>query len=269
MNIRYISSHSALNSKHKDINQDTKYITKRRHVRSDQNIICAIFDGHGEDGKVVSTRAARELTTILECSEFPISKTTACSVFKSVNAKILSEPWGAESGSTGICLILRGQEYQIINAGDCRAVLSRNGLPLQLSRDHRPSRTGERLRIMKHGGAIKESYETVTDDSEKSSACRIDGLSVSRGFGDGSSHPYITCRPDVFRYKVHPQDEFIVLGTDGIWDTLSNDCVVDMIRHYRMVDKQPESGAAKALTKHAIDMGSDDNTTAIVIFFKS
>lgn len=268
MNISYISSYSALNEEFNTENQDLKFTTRSRHVKDNQKIICAVFDGHGEDGKIVSSHVSRVLPPLLKETSFPVRKQAATKMFKQINAEILSKPFGIDSGAAAICFIIRGLKYQIINAGDCRAVLSRNGLPLQLSRDHRPSRTGERIRIMKHGGKIKEPNETVTDESDKSSACRIDGLSVSRGFGDKSSHPFITCQPDVFRYSIHAQDEFIIIGTDGIWDTLSNDVAVDFVRHYRMITGKKESGAAEALVRHAIDMGSCDNTTAVVIFFK-
>lgn len=59
----------------------------------------------------------------------------------------------------------------VANAGDCRAVMGKRGKAVELSRDHKPNYTSERLIIEKLGGAIYDGY--------------LNGqLSVSRALGD-------------------------------------------------------------------------------------
>jgi len=53
------------------------------------------------------------------------------------------------------------------------------------------------------------------------------GLNLTRSFGDfdykkNASLPYhqqmITCKPDIKNVKRSSEDEFIILGCDGIWE---------------------------------------------------
>ena len=41
--------------------------------------------------------------------------------------------------------------------------------------------------------------------------------------------PYLTAEPEVFRYKLQKEDKFIVLASDGLWDMLSNQEVVNLV----------------------------------------
>ena len=53
------------------------------------------------------------------------------------------------------------------------------------------------------------------------------GLNLTRSFGDfdykakkelGYHEQMITCKPDVRLFERHPEDEFIIIGCDGIWE---------------------------------------------------
>ncbi|THG21592.1 hypothetical protein TEA_019605 [Camellia sinensis var. sinensis] len=46
----------------------------------------------------------------------------------------------------------------VANAGDCRAVLSRHGMAIEMSKDHRPCCNNERIRIESLGGFIDDGY---------------------------------------------------------------------------------------------------------------
>lgn len=45
-------------------------------------------------------------------------------------------------------------------------------------------------------------------------------------------------KKSMFRVTLHPDDEFIILGCDGIWDCLSNDQAVKYVRD-RIDTKSP------------------------------
>lgn len=63
---------------------------------------------------------------------------------------------------------------------------------------------------------------------------------MSRSFGDAMAASVgVTTEPDITETAVQPQDKFIVLGSDGIWDRLSNDEVMRMAFKYSKAD-QPE-----------------------------
>lgn len=69
-----------------------------------------------------------------------------------------------------------------------------------------------------------------------------------------------------------PQDEFLVLASDGLWDALSNQEACDLAR--RCFNRAKERGAepetasrvaASVLMRAALDRGSSDNITVTVI----
>ena len=74
------------------------------------------------------------------------------------------------------------------------------------------------------------------------------GLAMSRAFGDFCLKDYgLIASPDVFYRKITEQDEFVVLATDGIWDVLTNDEVVNIV-----ASAPKKSTAAKLLVKRAV-----------------
>lgn len=114
----------------------------------------------------------------------------------------------------------------IANAGDSRSVLCRGGKAVALSEDHKPENEEERRRIEKAGSFIQEG--------------RVDGnLNLSRSLGDlkykknkslkPEEHP-ITAYPDTKVVDMEPEDEFIIMGCDGIWEQKDNQEMVDYIR---------------------------------------
>ena len=48
----------------------------------------------------------------------------------------------------------------------------------------------------------------------------------------------ITMEPDIVQVILHPNDEFIILGCDGIWDFLTNEHAVKYVRE-RIDTKTP------------------------------
>lgn len=54
---------------------------------------------------------------------------------------------GVIGGACAAGVLVKGGFLHVSNVGDCRVVLSRNGVADTLTSDHRPSRDDERLRI--------------------------------------------------------------------------------------------------------------------------
>ena len=45
--------------------------------------------------------------------------------------------------------------------------------------------------------------------------------------------PYLTAEPEVFYYNLGRNDKFIILASDGLWDMLSNEEVVELVAAYQ------------------------------------
>jgi hypothetical protein len=70
----------------------------------------------------------------------------------------------------------------------------------------------------------------------------------------------------------HPRDEILLLASDGLWDVLSNQDATDLA--LRSIKRAREKGASRkaaarvaatVLTKAAVDRGSRDNITVVII----
>ena len=100
---------------------------------------------------------------------------------------------------------------------------------------------------------------------------RIKDLSVSRAFGDIDARPYLTHKPDIFRYKLDKNDKFFVLACDGLWDVMSNDDVSNfvLLNCYDITTKHrinKNVNASKLLAEYALKKGSTDNVSIVIAF---
>ena len=101
----------------------------------------------------------------------------------------------------------------VANVGDCRAVICEGGKARALTVDHRPDKTEEREAVERRGGEVVKIFGTP----------RVQGiLGVSRALGDRDLKQYITAEPEVYSGLVSEQSEFLILGTDGLWDVVDN-----------------------------------------------
>lgn len=227
----------------------------------------AVFDGHG--GKEVSTYLKNNLPKFFMDKRvtYPLNKKYVTQVYDHIQKAISNEPYAKYAGSTGLVVIHFKHEkddyLNVINNGDCRALLCRENFAMPLTKDHKPNWPEERHRIKKLGGQVVWDGYTW----------RIKDLSVSRAFGDLDSVPYVTHRPDLFRYKLDRGDNFIVLSCDGSFEVFNNNDVVNFIllNCYDGTLKNrinKDVNIAKKLAETAIKQGSTDNISAIVIFLE-
>lgn len=131
------------------------------------------------------------------------------------------------AGATAIVAVLCDDVLTVANAGDSRAVLCRGGDTVALSEDHKPSQDRELERIKGAGGFVNQFG-------------RVNGnLNLSRSIGDlkykqvdgiNPEDQMITAEPDIMSIAIKPEDEFIILGCDGIWDCLTNEKAVEFVR---------------------------------------
>ena len=165
-------------------------------------------------------------------------------------------------GTTAVVTLLSSQSIYVANAGDSRAVLLRNGRALALTDDHKAAREDETARVEAAGGQIL-FWNGV----------RVMGLlAVSRAIGDHSLRPYVIADPEVTVMNRHPGDELLVMASDGLWDVINNHEACSLAKKCLLRARQKGSTrenaarvAATVLTRAAVDRGSRDNVTVLVI----
>ena len=216
----------------------------------------AVFDGHG--GSAAAEHAAARLADALAAEPaFPGQPETALTrAFEAVDAGFLRTARAArpplDDGTTAVAaLVLWGRRLVVANAGDSRALLvHRSGRAEALSDDHKPNRPDEAARIRALGGTVV--FHGVW---------RVGGvLAVSRALGDSALKPFVTARPDVRSWALGPNDRYLVLATDGIFDVLANREVGEIV-----TAATGAQAAAEALVEQALLRGSLDNATAMVV----
>lgn len=86
----------------------------------------------------------------------------------------------------------------------------------------------------------------------------------ARGSTSEEAKEALIATPEVTRTLIQPQDEFVVMASDGIWDVLSSQRALNFVRN-RLVTHRCAQRAAGELVAEAIAKGSHDNVSAIVI----
>lgn len=108
-------------------------------------------------------------------------------------------------------------------------------------------------------------------------------LAVSRSFGDpysklpllGGKPGVITAIPEIKSFKIMADYDFIVLGSDGIFDTLSNKDIVRCALTTLQESKEGKSvhevcaEAVECMVKNSLMRKTADNVTIVMIAFKA
>ncbi|KAL1189280.1 putative protein phosphatase 2C 49 [Cardamine amara subsp. amara] len=232
----------------------------------------AVFDGHGgpEAAAYVRKNAIRLL---FEDDKFPQTsqvnnifveevKSSLRNTFLQADLDLAEDrSISSSSGTTALAALLFGRHLMVANVGDCRAVLCRNGEAIDMSQDHRPIYLPERRRVEECGGFIDDGY--------------LNGvLSVTRALGDwdmklprGSQSPLIA-EPEIKQINLTEEDEFLIIGCDGIWDVLTSQEAVSIVRRGLRRHDDPMR-CARELAMEALRLNTFDNLTVVVVCFSS
>jgi len=150
-------------------------------------------------------------------------------------SRLTRDPSPEAQGCTAVAVLLvrrkdgGGPRIFCANAGDSRAVMSRAGQVVALSEDHKPENDEETARINKAGGHVQHMP----------GGARVMGdLNLSRAMGDlrykkpehlPPAEQILTVFPEVRTFEMTEQDEFMVIGCDGIWERIDNQGAVDFV----------------------------------------
>jgi serine/threonine protein phosphatase PrpC len=98
-----------------------------------------------------------------------------------------------------------------------------------MTRDHKPNLPEERARIELSGGVVRtmnldNSVRVFVKDRY------YPGLSMSRALGDQlSAEIGVSCEPEITTYDITDVDRFLIIASDGVWEFMTNEDVVDEV----------------------------------------
>ena len=257
------------------INQDTLFKVKFGDINYSYYGVC---DGHGPSGHFVSDFIKSNIAFIvykqlkslliqnqnninINLNEADDSNIDFTQLFKdcfSLMDSKLNDNKSIDtelSGTTCISLLFCDNRIISANVGDSRAIKGQfdsfnnkwNYIPL--SRDHKPSDKDEAERIKKCKGII---HPYIDDEGNFAGPDRVwmddelPGLAMSRSFGDNvASRVGVFSEPEVKIFPFKEEDKFIVIASDGLWEYVTNDEVIDIVSEY--FEKKDCDGAVSKL----------------------
>ncbi len=284
-------SKTGISGDEKKLNQDTYFIFKN-FGNNFSNIYMGVCDGHGYFGHEVSgfirENLPMNLNHLIKEKNLNIQNDNLTEVIKECfikeNENLLKNQNidSNLSGSTCASLIYTPSKLIIANIGDSRIILgkklnNKNWQYEKLTRDHKPIIKEESDRIKEKGGRIKQMKDengnfvgplrVYMKDKD------IPGLAMTRSFGDYyASIAGTICIPEVSERYFCDDDKFIVIASDGLFEFVSNDDVVNIVKGF--YEKEDIVGCCEFLFQEAwrrwIQEEDDtvDDITIIVVFFE-
>lgn len=216
-------------------NQDDFFLLRLEDVG-----VYGVFDGHGPHGHDVSNFVQSTLLENLWASPHLESDSLRAmkEVFSATQRSLEKGKLDVTlSGCTGTVIFHRLEQRDIVVAhvGDSRAVLAtydeakKQLKSVDLTEDHKPTLPREMKRITAKGGEVKRLEGDIPHRVFVKNKF-YPGLAMSRAFGDlVAVQAGVICEPDVRRYELHDQDQFIVICSDGVWEFISSQQAVDLV----------------------------------------
>ncbi|KAG1657206.1 hypothetical protein FOA52_008239 [Chlamydomonas sp. UWO 241] len=260
-----------------------------------EQILFGVFDGHGEYGDVVSQFARDKVPeNLLANTHFVVSPETAymrAMVATNLQLRARHDIDDSMSGTTAIAALLRGRTIYVANVGDSRAVIAeRKGdrlIAQDLSFDQTPFRRDECDRVKRCGARVLtlDQLEGLKDPTVEcwgedegdndgdpprlwAPNATYPGTAFTRSIGDATAERIgVFAEPEVVSKTLHSEHSFLVIASDGVWEFLSSQSVVDMVSKF----DDPQDACLSVIAESyrlwlANDTRTDDITMMVIQF---
>ena len=193
--------------------------------------VASIMDGHG------GNQAAA-----LCCTNLPGRIESAVSSGSSIEEACLRafalcdeeiREAGTTSGTTATVIVHDHAARRLVccNVGSSNALLITASEVSRITVDHRlQGNTAEQERVRSAGAIV--AYARHPTGGYPSGPLRMwpGGLATGRSIGDADCEDFAICEPAISAHEVPPTGACVVACSDGVWDALSEDAVVSVVR---------------------------------------
>ena len=275
----------------KKTNQDNFFIYKNFLNNNNYSYI-GVCDGHGIFGQDISSYLVNYLpqnlsTDLLNQSIKNIYSEKLEKISQNIESSFIQTNFklnnderidSTYSGSTCSSIIFTPKKLISINVGDSRCIMGKYNnekwYPKILTKDHKPNLPEEKERIISSGGKVEPYKDNFGNFAGPDRVWKkegdIPGLAMSRSFGDEIGHEVgVIVNPDIQEYEFVNEDKFIVLASDGIWEFISNEEVINIVKDFYL--NNDIKGAVEFLYKEAskrwiMEEEIIDDITVILVF---
>ena len=283
-------------------NQDAFICRTNINNIKDFNIL-GVLDGHGPDGHFVSEYVSVIIPDKIAENQRIKAMSNPEEIYKILkenNYKIINEAFlkadellknmefdVLESGCTCCLIIHIGKHIICANTGDSRAIVvydqNNNSNPKSLdylasyplSIDYKPELPEEISRIMSAGGVVEK---LKNDFGEGIGPYRVwkkgkdyPGLAMSRSIGDFKGKEIgVIPDPGILEYDLNKSTKYIIACSDGVWEFLNNEAVMNMGKKYYLENDAVEFSHELIDRSYKAWEKNDkivDDITAVVAFF--
>ncbi|KAK7842090.1 protein phosphatase 2c and cyclic nucleotide-binding/kinase domain-containing protein [Quercus suber] len=251
-----------------------------------------VFDGHGEFGAQCSQFVKRKLCeNLLRNNRFHADAVEAChGAYLTTNSQLRADSLDdSMSGTTAITVLVRGRTIYVANSGDSRAVIAeqrgKDVVAVDLSIDQTPFRADELERVKLCGARVLtlDQIEGLknpdvqcwgTEEGDDGDPPRLwvpngmyPGTAFTRSIGDSIAESIgVVATPEIVVLELTPEHPFFVLASDGVFEFLSSQTVVDMVAKY----KDPRDACAAIVAESyrlwlQYETRTDDITTTLAM----
>lgn len=175
--------------------------------------------------------------------------------FAKVDKKIKSQGWG---GTTATVVLIEGNDAWVANVGDSHAYKFKKVVkPERLTADHNIiSNKSAKKEAIDRGAVYARGYIHYSGGT---------GLKLSRSLGDRSLDKVVSHEPEVNKYKIEQDDQWLVIASDGLWEEVGAQVV-----QYTLQKSANAEEAKKNLLKVAQNVkgGNYDDVSVVVVELK-
>ncbi len=140
--------------------------------------------------------------------------------------------------TTCVLLYIRGDDAYVVNIGDSRCYLVRDGIMRQISEDHSTVQEKVKLGLM--------SPEEAKNSPDRNQ--------ITRALGGEE-----TAEPDFFTFKLYPADT-VLLCSDGLYSEVEESRIADLCGRYKTMHR-----LTKQLVDEANKNGGKDNISVVCV----